>query len=67
MPSDRPELIQCPSALGGSLERIFALGALPSFPGRAHLEEIFGALGTVERYLGTLPVEASFQGPTVYG
>ena len=61
MPSDRPELIQYPSALAGSLEQIFRTGsAACPLPWQGTPAEISGALSTVERYLGTLPVEASF-------
>ena len=62
MPSDRPELIQYPSALAGSLEQIFRTGSAAVLPWQGTPAEISGALSTVERYLGTLPVEASFQG-----
>ena len=62
MPSDQPELIQYPSALVGSLEQIFRTGSAAVLPWQSTPAENFAALSTVERYLVTLPVEASFQG-----
>jgi hypothetical protein len=62
MITDRPSLVQHVSDQPGLVERAFRSGSAVVCPWAEPAAEIGRSIRTVERYLSTLPIEASFQG-----